>query len=186
MSWIFISVYVLWFLSEIILNTQLRAGKADKQNKDKSSLSFIWITLIISMTAASLFASYYYYPFVASPYIRYTGAGIVLLGIIFRLYAIKTLGRYFTVNVTIREGHKIIKQGLYKYLRHPSYTGSLLSFVGFGISLNNWVSFLIVMIPVTASFIRRMNIEERALTEQFGEEYITYKKQTWRLLPFIY
>ena len=110
----------------------------------------------------------------------------MLLGIIFRLYAIKTLGRYFTVNVTIREGHKIIKQGLYKYLRHPSYTGSLLSFVGFGISLNNWVSFLIVMIPVTASFIRRMNIEERALTEQFGEEYITYKKQTWRLLPFIY
>lgn len=78
------------------------------------------------------------------------------------------------------------KVGIYKYVRHPAYTGSLLSFYGFGISLNNWVSLLVVVIPVTAAFLYRMRVEEAMLSASMGAVYDEYKKQTYRLIPGIY
>jgi len=112
--------------------------------------------------------------------------GMIVTGMIFRFIAVYTLGRYFTVNVTIRKDHRIIQQGLYKYLRHPSYLGSLFSFLGNGFALNNWYGMLIVFIPVLLAFMNRIRVEEELLISNFGQEYIDYKKRTWRLLPFVY
>jgi len=88
--------------------------------------------------------------------------------------------------VTIRKDHHIKKDGLYGILRHPSYAGSLLSFLGFGLSVNNWLALAIVFIPVLTVFIYRMNVEEKMLTAQFGEEYTDYMKHTSRIVPWIY
>jgi protein-S-isoprenylcysteine O-methyltransferase Ste14 len=96
------------------------------------------------------------------------------------------LGRFFTVNVTIRDDHKLIQSGFYKYLRHPSYTGSLLSFLGFGLSLDNWLSLAIIFLPTLFAFIYRMKVEENVLSEQFGEQYQDYILKTKRIIPFIY
>jgi protein-S-isoprenylcysteine O-methyltransferase Ste14 len=96
------------------------------------------------------------------------------------------LGRFFTVNVTIRIDHQLIQSGFYKYLRHPSYTGALLSFLGLGLSLNNWFSLVIVFLPTLFAFIHRMNIEENVLAEQFGKQYQDYISKTKRILPFVY
>jgi protein-S-isoprenylcysteine O-methyltransferase Ste14 len=71
-------------------------------------------------------------------------------------------------------------------IRHPSYTASLLSFIGFGLSLNNWYSLLIVVFAVVIVFLMRIRIEEKALTAQFGDEYLQYKKEAWGLLPFMH
>jgi protein-S-isoprenylcysteine O-methyltransferase Ste14 len=103
-----------------------------------------------------------------------------------RLTAIISLGRFFTVNVAIREGHTIKQDGMYKYVRHPSYAASLLSFLGFGISLNNWVSLLVVFVPVTIAFLYRIKVEEAMLSAGLGDAYTAYKKRTYRLLPGIY
>ena len=110
----------------------------------------------------------------------------MLLGIGFRLLAIKQLGRFFTVDVTIRENHQLLQTGFYKYLRHPSYTGSLLTFFGFGISLNNWLGLGIVILPTVITMLYRIRIEEKVLTEQFGKSYLEYSSKTKRLIPFIY
>src|SRR5690606_35430450 len=109
-----------------------------------------------------------------------------LLGMILRFTAIASLGRFFTVDVAIREGHTIKQDGLYKYIRHPAYTGSLLSFLGFGISLNNWISLLVVMVPMTAAFLYRIRLEEDMLTTEFGEAYEAYKRRNYRLVPGAY
>ena len=108
------------------------------------------------------------------------------MGVIFRFIAIKQLGRFFTVNVTIRNDHQLIQSGLYKYLRHPSYCGSLISFLGFGISLNNWLSIIFIIIPYSLAVMYRIKVEEKVLTEQFGKQYLDYKKHTKRIIPFIY
>ncbi|MFZ4464869.1 MAG: methyltransferase family protein, partial [Bacteroidales bacterium] len=73
-----------------------------------------------------------------------------------------------------------MQSGLYKFLRHPSYTGSLISFLGFGLSLNNWLSLFIVFLPVLFSIIHRINIEEKLLTERFGKQYSDYIAGTKR------
>lgn len=183
---LFIIVYIIWGLSEILINRFLRSKADDKKNQDKNSLAFIWITIVIVINAAIFISMKYYFPISAFETVRYFGLALILTGIILRSVVINSLGKYFTVDVTIRQGHQLKKDGFYKFLRHPSYSASLLSFVGFGISLNNWISLIIVVASILFAFIRRINIEEKALTEHFGEEYIDYKKKTYRIVPFVY
>jgi protein-S-isoprenylcysteine O-methyltransferase Ste14 len=79
-----------------------------------------------------------------------------------------------------------MQSGFYKHLRHPSYTGALLSFAGLGLSMNNWLSLILIFIPVLFAFIHRMNIEEKVLTGQFGKQYSDYIGKTNRIVPFVY
>jgi len=183
---LYLCICFIWISSEIVLNRIFRAGQEDKQHSDRQSLITIWVTIMIVMPVAQYISGRYPKPISNYEYTSYIGMGMIITGMIFRFIAVYTLGRYFTVNVTIRTDHKIIQQGLYKYLRHPSYLGSLFSFLGNGFALNNWYGMLIVFIPVLLAFMNRMRIEEELLVSNFGQEYIEYKKRTWRLLPFIY
>lgn len=113
--------------------------------------------------------------------------GIVLLyaGVIFRVYAVATLRKFFSVTVKIKEGHKLIKSGPYAFLRHPAYTGSIASLLGMQLGVRS-IGFLIVIVLILAVYGYRIHVEEAALMENFGEAYEEYKKQTKRILPFIY
>ena len=186
MNLVFIIIYSVWLLSEILLNRLVRSGASDKQNADKGSLSRIWIAIFISIPLAVFISMRYYFPIAVTYSIEYSGLGLIVLGILLRLGVIVSLGKYFTVDVTIRSNHQLKKDGFYKYLRHPSYFASLLSFIGFGISLNNWLSLIIITITILIVFILRINVEEKTLIDQFGEEYIEYRKHTSALIPFIY
>ena len=186
MSSVFTITYIVWALSEILINRFMRSKSGDKKNQDKSSLGFIWMMIVISITLAVLVSFNYYFPISTFQSISYFGLALIVAGIILRLVIIGSLGKYFTADVTIRKEHQLKKDSFYKYLRHPSYAASLVSFIGFGIALNNWVSLLIVIAAVLFAFIRRINVEEKTLTEHFGQEYIDYQKNTYRLVPFIY
>lgn len=126
------------------------------------------------------------FPIMNEESIYYVGEALILIGLIFRFMIIRSLGKYFTVDVTIKQGHKIKKEGFYKYLRHPSYAFSLLTSLGLGLYLNNWLSLPLAFIPPFLAFSYRIAIEEQALIEQFGEEYIEYRKNTKKLIPFVY
>lgn len=180
-------IYFVWFLSEILLHRILRGGdSADKKKQDKGSLAFIWIVIVIFINAAVYISFKTHYPIQDGTGMNYIGLSVILLGMFLRFYAIASLGRLFTVVVTIRKDHHVKKDGIYSVLRHPSYAGSLLSFLGFGLSLNNWVSLLIAFVPVLLTFVHRMNIEEKMLLQEFGEEYSDYMKHTSRIIPWIY
>ena len=71
-------------------------------------------------------------------------------------------------------------------MRHPSYAGVLLAFVGLGLSLRNWAALLVILLPIGAAFIRRMNVEEDALSLALGPRYTEYMRRTKRLVPFVY
>jgi protein-S-isoprenylcysteine O-methyltransferase Ste14 len=88
--------------------------------------------------------------------------------------------------VAIREGHRIVRAGPYRLLRHPSYTGYLLAMLGIGIALNNWIALLVMAGANLAIYNYRMSVEESALAEAFGESYFQYKRETKRIIPFIY
>jgi protein-S-isoprenylcysteine O-methyltransferase Ste14 len=186
MNLILVITYSVWFLSEILINGFLRSKNTDKQNVDKGSLYLIWIIIIISIFAAVFVSNKYYFPLSKDSNIVYIGLVLIFIGIILRLTIIATLGQFFTVDVTIKQNHKLKRNGFYKYLRHPSYSASLLSFIGFGIMLNNWISLALVTILILMAFIIRIKIEERALIEHFGTEYLDYKKSTKGIIPFIY
>ncbi|WP_221391090.1 isoprenylcysteine carboxylmethyltransferase family protein [Dyadobacter sp. NIV53] len=186
MNLIFPITYMIWLLSEVILNRMLRSKSTDKQNADKNTLTIIWITVVAAITLAVFISMNIFVPILTNPVIQYIGLGIMYLGIILRIATVISLGRMFTVDVTIREDHKLKQDGIYRFLRHPSYFASLLTFVGFGISLNNWISLILVTISVIIVFQMRIRIEEIALIEQFGNEYLDYKRTVKGLIPFVW
>jgi protein-S-isoprenylcysteine O-methyltransferase Ste14 len=110
----------------------------------------------------------------------------MVIGITLRLFTIFSLKSLFTADVAIHYDHKLKTDGIFKRVRHPSYSGSLLTFLGFGLTLGNWVSLIIVFLPVLGVFLYRINIEEKALMNNFKDEYIDYQKKTKKLIPFIY
>jgi protein-S-isoprenylcysteine O-methyltransferase len=90
------------------------------------------------------------------------------------------------VNVAIHSRHEVVDTGPYRRVRHPSYAGALLAFLGLALCLGNWVSLAVVMIPVTWAFARRIAIEEHALANALGSPYTNYMRRTKRLAPYLY
>lgn len=183
---LYIISMIAWFLSEFLYKNMMKSGKEDKKGKDKSTLNILWLAIPFSIAAAIIISGVSTLPIAHGNWIMYLGEAIILIGIIFRFIIIRSLGKYFTVDVTIREDHKIKKEGFYKYLRHPSYAFSLLTSLGLGLYLNNWLSLIFALVPPFLAFAYRIKVEEQALVEQFGEEYIQYRKTTKKLIPFIY
>lgn len=179
-----------WLATEVFYKQRLASNETDKKDKDKSSLNILWVIIILSISL-SIFVSYVRFGSLSlmiarSIWINYLGLVMIFVGIVSRILVIRSLGKYFTVDVTIRKDHKIKKDGIYNILRHPSYSASLLTFLGLGLYLNNWISLIIAFIPPFLAFLYRIKIEEKALIEQFGQDYIDYKRQTKKLIPFIY
>jgi len=119
-------------------------------------------------------------------YLDVLGVLLFAAGIFLRWYAIVHLGRFFTVNVSIAAEHKVIDSGPYRYIRHPSYSGALLAFVGYGLCLHNWVALVLLLIPVSIGFLWRIRVEEKVLGDALGEDYSQYAARTKRLIPFLY
>lgn len=181
-----IIIWSVWFASEILLNRLVRSSKQQATAKDAGTLQMMWRLIGIGITLGIL-ATIYIPVFIStSNEVRLVGLTLIVAGMILRFSAIRSLGRYFTVDVAITRGHRIKTDGLYSIVRHPSYTAMLISFLGFGLSLNNMVSVIAIILPVAVSIIIRIRVEETALTEQFGEEYTQYCTKTKRLLPWIY
>ena len=170
--------------SEIILGLTRRSQNTGT-SKDANSLRFLWIAIVICVWLSFLARALW--PRATMPLWAVSiGVCIFALGIFLRWYSIIHLGRFFTVNVSIAENHELIETGPYRFIRHPSYTGALLGFVGFGMVLRNWVSFLVLIVPISLAFLYRIHVEERALIEGLGDRYLAYINRTKRLIPFIY
>ncbi len=177
---------VIWLFSEIALSRLLRAPKSHN-NLDKSSLKILWTTISLSITIGVLVSntantSITDYLSV----INLTGVSLIALGLIIRWFAILTLKKSFTVNVSVSDDQILVQSGLYKYIRHPSYLGSLMSFLGLGITFNNWISLFVIFVPICFSFLYRIKIEEDVLGQAFGNKYSNYVKKSWKLIPKVF
>jgi len=114
------------------------------------------------------------------------GLSVLAVGIALRTWSILTLGRLFKFVVVIQEDHRVVTTGPYHWLRHPSYTGGLIGFLGAGIALDNWLSVLALAgIPLLAILLR-IRVEEAELARALGKDYRAYASQTRRLLPGIW
>ena len=111
------------------------------------------------------------------------GLGILAAGASFRIWAVLTLGRFFTPQVTIQEGHRVVQNGPYRFLRHPSYTGGLIGLLGLAVALGSWLGVLAVVLLPLAGILVRIHVEEAVLLAALGAEYREYAARTSRLVP---
>jgi len=114
------------------------------------------------------------------------GAAIAAIGLGVRGWALRTLGRFFTMPITIAPDHRIVRGGPYRWIRHPSYTGGFLTALGLALALGTIAGLVVTFVALTAVYVYRIQREEAALVARFGEEYRRYASETYRMLPILY
>lgn len=160
------------------------------QNQDRSSRDATLSLLRYTVPLATLgsFSLYYFEVgnFPTYSVILTLGTGLIILGLLLRWYAVLRLKKLFTVQLTIQKNHQLIRKGLYKHIRHPSYLGMIIYFLGLGLLMHNYLSILVLLsLPFLAIYMR-IKAEEALLLHHFKEEYREYQKHSARLIPFIY
>jgi protein-S-isoprenylcysteine O-methyltransferase Ste14 len=184
---VFWSAFACWILPEIVAWRVKRSTDSTKA-RDHGSLTFIAILWWVGI--ATDFSFSLLLPQAALSWERaplfFVGICIMLLGIALRWYSAAVLGKYFTFDVAIQNGQPLIEVGPYRYVRHPSYSGALLTLFGFGLALGNWAGLAAALLCLGSAYAYRIPIEEAALASVLGGAYEQYAKRTWRLVPFLF
>jgi protein-S-isoprenylcysteine O-methyltransferase len=183
---IFDVTYFVWFASELIgaiLVPRLRARGATRVRRDRGSTALIFLTVWISLGIALAFG----YGGVGRlpDWVFYPGIFLMLVGIGVRQWAIAVLGRFFSLDVRVVEDHKVVDKGPYRWVRHPSYTGVLITFIGLSLAVQSIGALLVLLAVFTISFGYRMRVEERTLLAELGDNYANYMKHTKRIIPYL-
>ncbi|HLH60957.1 MAG TPA: isoprenylcysteine carboxylmethyltransferase family protein [Ktedonobacteraceae bacterium] len=184
---IFWVVYVAWFALEMIGAVAQRVKPA-AQKQDRGSM----VVLLLGLYSG-LFLNFFFAGLIQGATITwhrsiFVSIGIVLmvLGVILRHYAIRTLGQYFTREVATRPDQAVVQRGPYKFIRHPAYSGTLLTVLGIGLATANWVSLASIMLLSFIGYSYRVMVEEQALRRALGQPYIEYMHHTKRFIPFVF
>jgi protein-S-isoprenylcysteine O-methyltransferase Ste14 len=177
---------ILYGLFEIFMSRRQTDNRKIFKAGDKGSIWLLtlsismgfWLSFIIASTKIGRISHWNTF-FVI-------GTFLVLTGLIIRVTSILKLKQQFTYTVTKIENHELIETGLYKIIRHPGYLGQLIIFLGISVCLSNWISVLLMIIPVLSGYLNRINVEERFMVEELGQKYIDYRRRTKRLIPYVY
>ena len=115
----------------------------------------------------------------------FVGLFLIIFALPIVFPAAVTLGRSYSSTLIIRKDHKLVQHGIYKYIRHPIYFGTILVFLGLPLILASLYGFF-TMVLVIPLFLNRIKNEEKLLIEEFGEEYERYKETSRKLIPFLF
>lgn len=180
---LFFAVCLIWAASEVFntIGIQRIRHIPGAVRRDRGSCWVIavtmWGSIVVSLLARAMNLGIFQND------LQYLGLILATFGVAFREWAVLSLGRYFAVAITIYPDQKLTKRGPYRWLRHPSYSGSILSLVGFPLSLGTWAGAVLVLGLSLAAYLYRVKLEESALIEAFGDDYREYMEHTWRLFP---
>ena len=103
-------------------------------------------------------------------------------GLVLTISSMKRLGRFWGLSIEIKQNHKLIKDGVYRYMRHPYYVGVIFEITGFILFANSYYMFTLAIL-LFLILILRITIEERVMTSEFGKEYEKYKREVGSFFP---
>jgi protein-S-isoprenylcysteine O-methyltransferase Ste14 len=178
---------LLWSLSEVAILLVTHTRRSTGEVRDKGTLQILWPVIVGSITLGSWLAGANPFHLPEGPHwLPDLALFLLVAGLAVRWTAILQLGRAFSANVAIHATQTLRIVGLYRIVRHPSYTGLFLIFLAIGLDTRNPLGFAIIVIPPMAALIFRIHVEEQALRQAFGQQYESYSRSTKRLLPGIY
>ncbi len=181
--------YALWVASEIaiLIFTRARTRSAGYQHHDRGSLLLLWSVITAAISLGTWYGRAHEPDFFSTAArAQLISLTLLVLGLVIRWMAIFKLGRSFTANVVIQQEQRVQKSGVFRFVRHPSYTGLLVIFAGIGLHTRSWIGLVIVLLPITIALLYRIHVEEAALSQAFGEEYQSYCRSTKRLIPGVF
>jgi len=184
-AWIFWTVFLAAYVPEFVVVARSKPAAGEKT--DRGSTTFIVLAAWLAFPAAFAVSSWSKFALLNHRIVWFVlGIAILAAGSMLRRYCFRTLGRFFTGNVRIHTDHAVIEDGPYRYVRHPSYTGGMLMYLGTGLALTNWLSTVILVGMGAITYAYRVHVEEQALGNSIGQPYLEYMRRTKRFVPFVF
>ena len=140
-----------------------------------------WVIRLI-LFIMPIFVDVRHFPF----WLVLIGIITMITGLFICIVASAEIGRFATNALKFVSDHQLVKSGLYKYIRHPIYTGNILLFMGASITLSNMYVIIVVMCVLVPAYVYRIKIEEEMLLSTFKDEYRDYMRKTKKLIPFVF
>lgn len=164
------------------------AGGGEAARDEKGDRSF-W--LILPGFLAVFFApplEWFYLPAILprTLWMQVAGLALILAAVALRVWARAHIRGLYSGHVEVQAGHRLIRSGPYRFVRHPGYTGFLLLALGMAVGYASWIGLAAILIVLIPGLAYRIRIEELLLSEYFGEEYQRFVRKTKRLIPGIW
>ena len=162
------------------------SAKPDKYSRVILSISFLLFPLMVALPYFELrYLTAVYFPAITGVLLL---AGLVmqLMGAVILPASRLQIGRFGGAKIAIEEDHRLVTNGMYRYVRNPQYLGMTLLLFGYALSLGGPIVGSITAIGLLWIMHSRIKVEEELLLSTFGDEYREYMKRTWRLVPHIY
>jgi Putative protein-S-isoprenylcysteine methyltransferase len=190
---VFLSAIAILLISEGIVSFLALRGTQENA-KEKADHGTVW--LIIIGWWGSILAGTYFRSQLLPEYMRdwlcpyftyYFGIIFIIVGVIIRCNAVLTLKKAFTLSVQTTANQHLIQKGLYRIVRNPAYTGSIISLMGVALSYRHILGILATILICMVCYSTRIKVEEKVLKKKFPKGFEEYCANTkYRLLPFFF
>ena len=171
------------FFIDYAIPKKLIPHQIDKQDSTPDRGSFLVIRILGFLAVITTLIFRYLNLWITPGSVQYLGLLLIPVGLVLREWAIIKLGRFFSRTVRLEAGHEIITDGPYRWIRHPSYTGMILIYLGIAFAIGTWLGVFVTFGLILGATMYRISIEEKMLIAAFGTAYQDYSKRTWRLFP---
>jgi protein-S-isoprenylcysteine O-methyltransferase Ste14 len=168
----------VWSVGEIVLQARTST------DRDDITRAWMWLGSLAGLAVAFVAAGD---PLLPGPgwLPVVVGLALMLAGMALRAWSVRTLGRFFTVTVDVADDHRVVDGGPYALVRHPSYTGMLVVYLGIGAALDSWIALAGAPLALLVGILARVRYEERTLRQGLPA-YASYASRTKRLVPFVW
>jgi protein-S-isoprenylcysteine O-methyltransferase Ste14 len=191
-------IYISFVLTLADWFAALRKGQAVTLLPERRGGKWpLWTQIAIVIIGLAICVPLFYFgwiplgslPLATARVLDVIGLVIYLAGLVFVLWARRTLGRYWGLStsrqVKLLDDHQLVQNGPYAFVRHPMYFGWWAALLGLILLYPVWVVLLMLVFSVI-SFFGRARREEAALSNRFGEAWTAYRKHTRFIIPFLY
>ncbi len=174
-----------FFIVDFFIRNGVKAKAIERTKEDNHTTLFIVLAFAIIIILAEV-SGYYRFGTFYNETIVLIALVIMLLGLALRVYSILKLKNSYTRMLRTTETQKLTTEGIYSYIRHPGYLGTILVWVFFGLALENYVVFFTAVFLILLVYKWRIKSEEKMLIEKFGQQYKEYQKKTYKIVPYIW
>jgi protein-S-isoprenylcysteine O-methyltransferase len=177
------SIFLVLFVAmELFLRRGATAKSLRTQPTDRGTTVLIFICYGLAVLSLSV-------PTVgpgAPLWLRWLGVWSCAAGTVLRVWAMRTLGEYYTRTLVTQSGQPVIQHGPYRLVRHPGYLSAMMIWIGAAVSSGRGMAILTVGLLLAIAYVYRITTEERMLVTALGVDYERYRQRSWRLIPFVY
>ncbi len=172
---------IIWLSTALTAKRRLRRQSPGSRALESALLLAAYLLLLNGRVAVGPLA-WHFLPHGSAA--AWLGLVLTAAGFAFACWARYALGRNWSGVVSISEDHELVRRGPYAFVRNPIYSGILLATLGTAISFGR-LSGLLAFLLAAIAFLHKSRLEERLLTQRFGEEYKDYRRHVNALIPFV-